>query len=165
MASLRRADLVRLEIDHAKRAEGIAIPVDQRHTAVKAEVGLADHDRQILETRVLGQVGHIEEVVRADRRVADGDLAGAFGKVRRKPVLRLEPQPTFIEHANKGDRAVADLSRKLGQRIVSEFRRRIDDLIEGEGCQAIRLVHGHRLVHGWPLGTLPLGERNLSRFG
>jgi hypothetical protein len=52
--TLRRADLVRLEVDHAQRPEGIAIPVDQRHAAVEAEVGLADDDRQILETRVPG---------------------------------------------------------------------------------------------------------------
>jgi hypothetical protein len=34
--TLRRADLVRLEVDHAQRPEGIAIPVDQRHAAVEA---------------------------------------------------------------------------------------------------------------------------------
>src|SRR5262245_7777063 len=59
---------------------------------------------------------------------------GHSAKSAGKPVLRLEPLPTLFEHANKGDRTVAYLSRKLGQRIVSEFRRRIDDLIEGEGC-------------------------------
>src|SRR5262249_18562620 len=82
-------------------------------------------------------------------------------KVRRKPVLRLEPLPTLIEHAYKGDGAVADLSRKLGQRIVSEFRRRIDDLIEGEGCQATGLVQGHRLWHGGPPGDVSPGRAEL----
>jgi hypothetical protein len=60
--------------------------------------------------------------------------------------------------------AVADLSRELGQRIVSEFRRRIKDLIEGEGGEAIRLVHGHRLEHESLRGTLSLSELNLSWF-
>jgi hypothetical protein len=161
--TLRWAELVRLEIDHAQRAEGIAISVDQWHAAVKAEVGFADHDRQILETRVLSQVRHIEKVVRADRRVAYRDLARTFDKVRPKPVLRLEPLPALLEQTEDGGRAIADLSRKFSQRVVSEFRRRIKDLIEGEGGQAIRLVYGHRLEHGPLRGTL--SELNLSRFG
>ena len=77
----------------------------------------------------------------------------------QKPVLRLEPLPALLEQAEDGGGAVADLSRKLGQRIVSEFRRRINDLVEGEGGQAIRLVHGHRLEHG------PLPGVVLSLFG
>jgi hypothetical protein len=124
---LRRRELMRLEVDHAELPEGIAVPVDQRHAAVEAQKGGARDGRHVLEARVFRQVGDVEQLVRADRGRADRHLARAFGEVRGQAVFRLEPLAAFFDQADESDRAAGDLSRKLGQRIVGEFGRRIEE--------------------------------------
>src|SRR3990172_7281586 len=55
---LLEAQLARLEIDHAQRAEGIALRIDQGHPAVEPQVRLSRHQRILRKPLVLREIGN-----------------------------------------------------------------------------------------------------------
>ncbi len=141
--ALRRREFPRLEIDHAQGAEREAFGVDQRHAAIEPRMGLAGDRRQAVEALVLQEIRHIHQVVLRGRRGADHDIARTFVVIGGQAVFGLEPIACLVDEADHGHRALADLRRKLGDRVVGEFGRRAQDLIGGQRGDA-RVVVGRR---------------------
>jgi hypothetical protein len=148
---LLEGQFARLEIDHAERAERVTIPGDEWNAAVEAQAQAVRHKRAGIESRILRQVGNMEDVVDTDRGPANRNFSWAFGQLCGEgPILGLDPLPRCVDEAHQRGGAVANLRRQFGDLVEAGFRKRVDDGVVFQRFEASRLIGWGQSVHDMP---------------
>lgn len=131
---LRVEEAARLAIGHAKSADGEAVWGAEGVSGKEPEVGRASDQRMLCGAGVCEGVFDFEEVCLGERNVTDGMAPGDF--VGFETDASFEPMSEAVSETDPDDGSGADLTGQFGELVEILFRRRTEDAILIEDCQA-----------------------------
>ena len=121
----------------AERAEAEARRHDERRPGVEADEGRPGDEGAMCEPLVLRRVLDVEDIVRLDRSIAEGDAPRRLDE--RHAALRPEPLPIRIDQRHRRDRHFEDAPDELYDPVKPRIRPGIQDLQILKGMQPLRL--------------------------
>jgi hypothetical protein len=129
-AFLHRGQRARLVIEHAERAERQAIVGLEQRAGVEADVRIARDERVAIEARILGGIGHHQEIVFQQR-------VGAERRRQRRAVdaetdFSLEELLVATDQVHHRDRRLADRRDEFGDLVERRLARRAHDPVAGQ---------------------------------
>ena len=144
----QRRQRARHVVDHAERAERVAVAVDQRCACVEADLRLRDDERVVAEAIVGEGVPDDHHLVGPDGVVAERDVARRGFDVESD--AGLEPLAVGVEQRQQRDRRVADERGQPDDLVEFAFGRRVHDGVARERTLALELHLGRlrRRDHG-----------------
>lgn len=146
-AHLEICQIARLPVDHAQRAEGMTIGRDERRARVKADVGVVQHQRIVMETGINSRIGHHEQAVGLQNGVrAKRVLTHGFARIEAN--YRLEPLAVAIDQAHHRNRRLADVRGEQGDVVVGLFGQAVEQTGALQRFQSRDFVGGQRSFHG-----------------
>ncbi len=131
-------EVPRRVIDHAQRAERVAVRVDQRHAGVGADLRFAGDQRVVAEALVGTRIRHDQRTGFEDRVGAEREVARRLRRIQSPP--RLEPLPMRVDQADQRDRRTAELRGERRKVIEPRFGIGVEDLVGLQRAEALLLV-------------------------
>ena len=128
-------------VDHAQRAERVALWRHERRASVEANAILRHDQGVIAERLVVEGVGHHEKIAVLDRVRAERDASRGFGDRDADPGL--EPLPVGVDQADERNRRLADMRGEEREVVEGALRIRIEDAIPPQGRQPSCFVRFH----------------------
>ena len=144
-AGVLLADLARLVIDDAERAQGAAVGSLHRASGVEADLGEVDDERMVAEAIVTRRVGHDQHVVAIERLRAEAELRRRFARVEAEP--RLDPLAVRAREPEQRDGRIEEPLGEPGQTVESLVGTGSEEVEVMETANTLRLVLG-----GWSIG-------------
>ena len=130
---LAGAQLPRHAVDDAQGADQLAVRAGDRHTGVKADVGLAGDQRIVAKPLIPGGIGHLEQLSCLNGMGAECQLAGClFG---RQTDAALEPLALIIDQRHQCNGCVEPARGQLGQVVKRLLAGCIQNLQPRQGFQ------------------------------
>ena len=104
--ALQRGQVIaRHGVDDAERTQRLAIAANQRRTGIEADMRRAGDQRIVDEARILGRVGHDEDIVAQHGKGAEGYVTRRLLRIQPDP--RQKALPYILDNADKRDRRPA----------------------------------------------------------
>ncbi len=138
------AEIARLRIHGAQRADGLAVAGIQGNTQIRAYPGLAGYQRVIREARIGRRVAN-----RQGLTLQDGlgtERAGAGALAQRQADARLEPEPILVDQRYQHHGYLERRSRQPGHPVEGLGGKRLQKTEPMQGYQAFRLVDGDPFI-------------------
>ena len=153
-------------VDHANGAQGVAVFGHDRRPSIKADIGLAQHQRVVGKACILQGVFHHQHLRGIENRVATKRRV-TVDLFCRQAHGRLEPLPVAVDQADVRHRRAANLRSQRGDVVKRWMRQSVEHaqavqtglpqgLIAWNGCvfQAFGLVKTTRKrISSWPSQT------------
>ena len=134
-------------VQHRQRAQRLPLGGDQRHTGVKAHMGVLRDQRVVGKNRVLVRVvdhhglAAAAQCMRAERN-------RALGLLERYTHCGLEPLPVAVHEVDHRHGALAYTRSQRGQLVKAVFRRGVEDRVRLQRLEPCGLCGGLRWWHG-----------------
>lgn len=112
-----RTELARLAVDHAQRAQPVALAVLHRRASIEDDAWLAEHQRVVGTPGVERGVGHLQNVLAQYRMRAERELTRRFGHTW-KADAGLEPLAFGIDQGDQRHRCLAHGRYGLDQQCI-----------------------------------------------
>ena len=136
-----RVQPARRAVDHAQRADRLAILRQDRRAGVEAHLRIAHHQGVVGEALIRAGVLHHHHLLRPqDGMGAERQLARSLRHIQAVPGL--EPLPAVIHQRDQRDRHRKMLRRQFHQPVEARIRRRVQHADRRQTRQAERFVDG-----------------------
>src|SRR5262249_27959152 len=125
-------------VEHAERAERVAVRRDQGRSRVKSDVRLVPHEWVLLKPRIFARVRHDENAALLDRMRTERHASGCLSQ--RDPDARLDPLAVLIDECDERDGRRAYLRREKRQVVKRTFGISIENPVPPKGVETGRFV-------------------------